>query len=206
MAAAALLDRLHAATAYLGPTPQLPEGPFFPSPEGAGAGEDAGQVADRSATGRILILRGRVFGDDANAVAGALVVIWQANTWGRYHHPADLNPAPLDAGFRGWGRATTDADGRFAFRTVVPGPYPISDVEWRAPHINVQVRRDGYHTLTTQLFLPRHGLNAQDAVYRSLSPAQRARVSLLLQEPGFEDDPEELHASCDLVLARLRQA
>jgi protocatechuate 3,4-dioxygenase beta subunit len=205
LAAFATLERLHAATALLGPTPQLPEGPFFPSPAADEVGADPTQVADPSALGEILNLRGRVFGDDAHPVAGALVIIWQANTWGRYHHPADGNPAPLDAGFRGWGRATTDGDGRLAFRTVVPGPYPISDVAWRAPHINVRVRRDGYRSLTTQLFLPRHGLNSQDEIYRALSDEQRARVSLLLQEPGFEDDPDELHASCDLVLARLRQ-
>ena len=62
-------------------------------------------------------------------VAGALVPdglieIWQANSHGRYNHPDDRRNLPLDAGFDGFGRASTDAKGVARFATVKPGRVP----------------------------------------------------------------------------------
>ncbi len=55
------------------------------------------------------------------AVADAIIEIWQANSHGRYHHPADTRNLPLDPGFTDFGRTSTDEEGRYWFDTVKPG-------------------------------------------------------------------------------------
>ena len=53
-----------------------------------------------------------------------LFEIWQANSHGRYNHPDDRRNLPLDAGFEGYGRASTFTDGTSRFATVKPGRVP----------------------------------------------------------------------------------
>jgi protocatechuate 3,4-dioxygenase beta subunit len=50
-------------------------------------------------------------------------MVAQANTHGRYTHPSDTNPAPLDPNFEGFGVQNTDAEGRYRFKTIKPGAY-----------------------------------------------------------------------------------
>jgi protocatechuate 3,4-dioxygenase beta subunit len=180
---------------------------YLPAGDGSESDADLTRVEGQAdpAQGQVLELRGRVYGDDARAVAGSQLVIWQANTWGRYHHPDDDSPTPLDPGFQGWGRTLADADGRYAFRTVVPGPYPLDDRRWRAPHVNFRVRHPGYRGLSTQMFLPRHALNEEDPVFAALAPELRARITMRIAELGGDGEPETVHGRFDLVLARLRQ-
>ena len=52
-------------------------------------------------------------------VPDGLIEIWQANSHGRYNHPDDRRNLPLDAGFEGFGRASTDDGGRAHFSTRV---------------------------------------------------------------------------------------
>ena len=59
---------------------------------------------------------------DGRPVRNTLVEIWQANSAGRYSHPVDRHPAPLDPNFTGAGRCVTDDEGRYRFITVKPGP------------------------------------------------------------------------------------
>src|SRR6185295_1981230 len=47
---------------------------------------------------------------------------------GRYDHPRDINPAPLDPNFQGYARLVSDDQGRYRFTTVKPGAYPINPV------------------------------------------------------------------------------
>ena len=54
--------------------------------------------------------QGRLTDDQGDPVEGALVDIWQANSFGRYHHEKDLNTAPEDPDFQGWGMVKTDAE------------------------------------------------------------------------------------------------
>ena len=49
-------------------------------------------------------------------VPDGLFEIWQANSHGRYNHPDDRRNLPLDAGFEGYGRASTFTDGTQPFR------------------------------------------------------------------------------------------
>ena len=108
-----------------------------------------------SAIGERIIVHGRVLDERARPVAGALVEFWQANAGGRYRHKKETYLAAIDPNFGGCGRAITDEDGHYHFRTVRPGAYPwpngIND--WRPAHIHFSIFGHGFaQRLITQMY------------------------------------------------------
>jgi len=97
--------------------------------------------------GTRLYFAGRVVTRDGVAHAGATVELWQCDVFGRYHHAGDEG-SPRDDGFQGYGVATTDADGRYAFKTIRPVAYG-----GRVPHLHLKVRTASGATLTTQVYI-----------------------------------------------------
>jgi protocatechuate 3,4-dioxygenase beta subunit len=101
---------------------RVPKRPLVPVPDrlrdlrGPVFGEDIVDPLDNDLTrrgdgeplGERIIVQGRVLGEDARPIRGALVEIWQANAAGRYRHEVDRHPAPLDPNFTGAGRCLTD--------------------------------------------------------------------------------------------------
>ena len=71
-------------------------------------------------------------------MARSLVEVWQCNSAGRYFHSRDQHDAPLDPNFHGHGKFMTDADGRYRFVSIKPGPYPWGNhaKAWRPAHIH----------------------------------------------------------------------
>jgi protocatechuate 3,4-dioxygenase beta subunit len=71
-----------------------------------------------------LVIRGRVYEADGTTPAeGVIIYIHQTNSAGVYPHRGDETGWARRHGYlRGWIR--TGADGRYAFYTVRPGPYP----------------------------------------------------------------------------------
>jgi len=105
--------------------------------------------------GERIIVHGRVTDENGRPVAGTLVEIWQANAGGRYRHVKDTYLAPLDPNFGGCGRCLTDAEGRYAFRTVKPGayPWPNSTDSWRPAHIHFSLFGTSFsQRLITQMY------------------------------------------------------
>ncbi|MCB1683459.1 MAG: hypothetical protein KDI31_03200, partial [Pseudomonadales bacterium] len=130
------------------PTPAQIEGPFYPVDKQADTDLDLTTVGDRSATavGSVILVRGRILDVEGAPVQDALVEIWQANHYGRYAHPRDPNPQPLDENFQGWGTVTTAAGGEYGFRTIKPGPYSLEYLGasgWRCRHIHFKISRQG---------------------------------------------------------------
>ena len=74
--------------------------------------------------GERIIVAGRVCDQYGKPIPHTLVEMWQANAGGRYRHKNDRYLAPLDPNFGGVGRALTDREGYYSFRTIKPGPYP----------------------------------------------------------------------------------
>jgi protocatechuate 3,4-dioxygenase alpha subunit len=112
-------------------------------------------------------LLGTVTDGEGNAVDDALVEIWQANAEGRYAHPEDVREEiPLEEGFSGFGRCSTDSEGRFEFLTVKPGEVPGLDGRPQAPHIDVSVFARGLlNRLVTRIYFPdENEANAADPV------------------------------------------
>ena len=115
-------------------------------------------------------------------VAGALVPdglieIWQANSHGRYNHPDDRRNLPLDAGFDGFGRASTDAKGVARFATVKPGRVPWPEGGMQAPHINVSIFARGVlNRLATRVYFDGDPALSDDPVLKLVEPARRATL------------------------------
>jgi len=108
------------------------------------------------------------------------VEIWQTNSAGRYAHAADQHQAPLDPNFTGVGRCLTDAEGRYRFVTVKPGPYPWRNHPnaWRPAHVHFSLFGRAFVTrLITQMYFPGDPLLDHDPVLSSVrDPRDRARL------------------------------
>jgi len=90
-------------------TPEQILGRYYPL-KGFDQNADLTRVPGRPgrAEGQVLDVMGRVLNLKGGPVRNAKVEIWQANAHGRYTHPSDTNPAPLDPNFEGSVVLTTD--------------------------------------------------------------------------------------------------
>ena len=178
-------------------TPHQLLGPYFPV---GYAPTSSGDLTARDSTGispqgEIIEVRGRVLTREGRPVAGARLVIWQANSFGRYAHPNDSNPAPLDPSFSGFAEVLSDRDGAYRVKTVKPGAYPVPSGHIRPPHIHLEVHGK-FERLITQMYFPGEPLNARDPVLLS------ARHSdLLVTHPLPLQDGHRAFAF-DIVLAQ----
>lgn len=184
-------------------TPSQTVGPFYPQAL-IGPGEDdlACKIAGGArAQGTPIIVSGRVFDVAGKPVRGALVEVWQANMWGKYEHPVDQTPAPLDPGFKGYGRMLTDAEGRYRFRSIKPGAYPNPGYDdWmRPPHIHFSIFGAGVmQRLITQVYFPGEALNDIDPILNGIEDLA-ARASLIARALAPEPDGS-LGFEFDIVL------
>ena len=143
--------------------------------------------AAASVAGERVSVRGRVVDGDGTPVIDAMLEIWQANSHGRYAHPDDARELPLDAGFMGWGRVTTDDEGRFRFTTIKPGPVPAAQGGTQAPHLNVTIFMRGMlRHLMTRMYFDGEADNARDPVLSSVPPARRPTLSARKAGDGYE--------------------
>lgn len=146
-------------------TPSAMVGPFYPAAHAGEVDNDLTLVSGRGqrAAGKIIEVTGRVLGPRGMAVPRARVELWQANAAGRYAHPADSNPAPLDPNFQGFARLVTAADGSYRYTTVKPGAYPDGVGKPRPPHIHLDITGNG-RSFVTQMLFPGEPLNHTDDV------------------------------------------
>ena len=155
-------------------TPSQTIGPFF----AVGLCWPDGPEVVADGTPGAVWIGGRVLDGAGEPVADALVETWQADPEGRFAHPDDPR-GPAGSGFRGFGRCPTDAEGRWAVRTVKPGPVPASGGGLEAPHLNVSVFARGLlNRLVTRVYFPDEApANAADPVLASVAdPAARERL------------------------------
>jgi len=96
---------------------------------------------------------------DGRALDNVVLEIWQADAQGRTDNP----------GFFGWGRAATNSDGIYSFKTIKPGA-----IQGRAPHVNFIVLYSGLmRALHTAMFFD----DAKDPV---LDTVPKERKALLI--------------------------
>jgi protocatechuate 3,4-dioxygenase beta subunit len=192
-----------AKPAEIVPTSVQDIGPFYPLTEPLDRGGDLTMVKGRArvAHGQIVHLSGRVLDLKGMPIPNARVEIWQANTYGRYAHPGDSNPAPLDPNFEGHGVTITDTDGTYRFKTVKPSAYPAAKGLVRAPHIHFMVTA-GPHRLITQMYFAGEPLNKTDVL---LGRAE-SRESLIAKvtPPSPEAESGALVVTWNIVLSAER--
>jgi protocatechuate 3,4-dioxygenase beta subunit len=118
------------------PTEDDIEGPFYTP--GAPA---KSTLVEPGMPGVLLTIAGRVTDTDCQPIANAILDVWQADDAGGY----DTN------GFLLRGIFTTDADGRYEIKSIVPGHY-LNGAQYRPAHVHVKASGPGFASLTTQLY------------------------------------------------------
>jgi len=172
--------------AELRATPSQTVGPFFhPALHRAGWND----LTRGGAQGERIAIEGRVLDGDGLPCDDALLEIWQANASGKYAHPDDPQPGDrLDPAFTGFGRAFSDAQGRYRFVTIRPGRVPGKDGALQAPHLNVGVFARGLlQRLCTRIYFADEPSNASDPVLAFLADPAARRTLLAVREPGRAD-------------------
>lgn len=181
-------------------TPPQILGPFYPLSERPDLAADLARPSGSAteAQGQLILVMGRVLTRSGAPVSHACIDVWQANAAGKYRHPSDTNPAPLDPNFKGFARLTADAAGRYSFRTIKPGRYPTLEGDIRPPHIHFTVE-GRYDRLVTQLYFAGEADNGTDRWLNSVPRPERLVVKLRESASSFES--RTLFAHFDIVLA-----
>jgi len=181
-------------------TPSQTVGPYFAyglSPEQYGYQQNltsiaGSQMAEGEIEGERIRVEGRVFDGAGNPISDALIEVWQADSLGRYAHPAD--PRGSNNTFKGFGRCGTGTDPqhRFWFDTIKPG----SVEPGHAPHLNVIVSMRGMllHAFT-RIYFSDEKANAADKVLTAV-PADR-RDTLIATHKGGNVYRFDIHMQGD---------
>lgn len=162
------------------PTSQHTIGPFFPRTFFKAGDNDltrVSQAAEPTSRGEVILLRGRVLRAEAVPCLNQILEAWQADAAGRFNHPLDPERHLADPDFLGWGRAWTDAEGSYEFRTILPGGYAEAGRR-RAPHINLSVMGAGLmRRAQTIVFFPDFpSENAADPLLGLVPEAHRGKL------------------------------
>ena len=84
--------------------------------------------------GTKITLSGHVLDGDGVGITDAMIEIWQADAKGSLEH-STLGSGTSNAGFKGFGRCETLAEGAYEFTTVKPGRVAGPDGKPQAPHL-----------------------------------------------------------------------
>lgn len=129
-------------------TPRDYEGPYYP----VGPRNPTNDLVRGEPRDTILSFNGQVLSPAGGAYRAVRIEIWQTDPLGRYKHPRDPNDGEPWSDFLYWGEAVTDDDGRFGFRTYVPGAYGR-----RPAHIHYKVWQHERRLLTSQVYFHETG-------------------------------------------------
>lgn len=163
-------------------TPSQTVGPFF---HYALPYEGGDTLLQDATAGTRIEIAGRVLDADAQPIPDAMLEIWQANAAGRYAHDEDTRAEfALDPAFHGFGRTSTDSDGRFRFHTVLPGRVPGPGNSLQAPHIAVGLFGRGLlNRLVTRIYFADAPGNDEDPIL-ALVPEARRHTVIARRLPG----------------------
>ncbi|KAL5589263.1 hypothetical protein FOVSG1_011130 [Fusarium oxysporum f. sp. vasinfectum] len=145
--------------------------------------DDAEDVAhgtqiSNDAKGKPLLLIGSVKNTQGEPIPGVTIDVWETDSTGHYDTQYEDRTGPA-------GRAllTTDAEGVFWFKAIVPVPYPIPGDgpvgellkslkrhNMRPGHMHFKFEKDGYDPLITALYLRGDPYENSDAVFGVKAP------------------------------------
>jgi len=200
-AAVAALGGIAAAGEKLRRTPTQMLGPFYPLEKPLDDDADLTRVKGRKgrATGQVIHVMGRLMNAAGEPVKGARIEIWQANSHGRYAHPGDDNPAPLDPDFQGFASLVTDSEGRYRFKTIKPSTYPAGG-GMRPAHIHFDIAGK-INRLVTQMYFPGDQYFDADSVVAVAASSSKLLIADV-RPPTPDLEPDSLIANWDIVLEK----
>jgi protocatechuate 3,4-dioxygenase alpha subunit len=141
-------------------------------PEWADLVRAGGPNAD--APGERVTLTGRITDGDGAPVGDAMVEIWQADAEGRY-----------DGAFQGFGRCATDAEGRYRFTTIKPGPVAGRGNTLQAPHVALSIFARGLLShVSTRIYFAGDARNDADPLLALVPEARRGTLIARESSPG----------------------
>jgi catechol 1,2-dioxygenase len=168
------MDAEDKAAEITGGTPRTIEGPLYVAGAPVRDGISKIDVNPDEGAGP-LVIRGTVTGPDGKPVANALVECWHANSKGFYSH---FDPTGAQSEFNLRGAVSTDVDGKYEFRTLMPVGYgcpPHGATQQllnvlarhgnRPAHVHFFVTTDKYRKLTTQINIEGDPLIWDDFAY-----------------------------------------
>lgn len=198
---------LLATAVHAGPprTPELTEGPFYPfnatntlpSIPAGNRDNDLTRIAGAPAPagGAVFLLSGVVRDLAGTPVANATVELWQTDAQGAYYHSGDRSGA-RDGAFQFYGEAVTDKDGRYSFRTVLPGLYT-----GRIRHFHFKIKHGGAAVLTSQfIFEDERAKFKSDGVTARLSGEALEAIVLQPRSGTDASGAAALLATKDIVI------
>jgi catechol 1,2-dioxygenase len=123
--------------------------------------ENGGSILRSDTPGPALFVNASISDPQGRPLVGVEVDVWQASPVGLYENQDETQ---ADMNLRG--KFTTDADGRFRFRSIRPAGYPVptdgpsGDLlraqrrhPFRPAHLHFLAFKQGYKTLITQVFV-----------------------------------------------------
>jgi protocatechuate 3,4-dioxygenase alpha subunit len=129
-------------------------------------------------------IRGSVIDGAGAPIDDAVVETWQADPSGRFATGPDPD------GFRGYGRSTTDRQGRWEIHTVKPGRVAGGDGAAQAPHVDVAIFARGLlkPVWTRIYFGDEPDANAADGVLARIDPDRRGTLVADAEGDGYRHD------------------
>ena len=143
------------------------------------------QLVGPKTRGEKIRIEGKVYDGTGTPLRDVLVEVWQANSEGRYNHPADTQAKKLDPDFRGWGRAGSDfKTGTYEFHTIKPGPVPGRGGKTMAPHVSFWIVARGINIglQTRMYFSDEEEANAKDPVLNLIEQEKRRQTLIARRE------------------------
>jgi catechol 1,2-dioxygenase len=159
--------------------------------------------------GETLFVSGQVRSTSGEPIAGAELDVWMTDATGNYSNMTPEMFAPLvipidesQPPFNLRGKMVTDDEGRFEYRTVMPGIEPggvaadgpldafvkkLDLVDLRPLHIHAIVGAAGFHTLTTQTHFA-----GDPYIGNTLEPRSTPEASVSVAQ--LHDDPDDFKA------------
>ena len=155
-------------------TPPQSTGPFYKEPSKIFNND---MTNNGKAIGKRIKVYGKVLNNKCKPISNAVLDIWQANSFGKYNHQADLSESRKDNEFYGYMRLLSNERGEYSFNTILPGSYRVSKDLIRTPHIHFKITNNKKQ-LTTQMYFKGNKMNNKDFLFRNTNNNSALEASI----------------------------
>jgi len=155
-------------------TPPQSTGPFYKVPSKKFNND---MTNNGKAIGKRIKVYGKVLNNKCKPISNAVLDIWQANSFGKYNHQADLSESRKDNEFYGYMRLLSNERGEYSFNTILPGSYRVSKDLIRTPHIHFKVTNNKKQ-LTTQMYFKGNEMNNKDFLFKNTNNISALEASI----------------------------